>query len=159
MTKRLSLGLLMLLCCWLAAAAEGMAQDRGLIVREPVRQATVSNQPVALVIGNSAYDAAPLRNPVNDARAMAKALQDLGFDVSEKENLNQKDMKREIQSFGQKLQKGSIGLFYYAGHGMQVNGRNYLIPWEHASNMKNKWNTRRWTWERSCRKWTTPATT
>jgi formylglycine-generating enzyme required for sulfatase activity len=128
MTKRLSLGLLVLLCSWLAAAAEGMAQDRGLIVREPVRSATVSNQPVALVIGNSAYDAAPLRNPVNDARAMAKALQDLGFDVSEKENLNQKDMKREIQSFGQKLQKGSIGLFYYAGHGMQVNGRNYLIP-------------------------------
>ena len=128
MRKRLSLGLLTMLCWWLAQAGMGMAQDRGLIVREPVRESSTTNQPAALVIGNSAYDTAPLRNPVNDARAMAKALRDLGFDVAEKENLNQKDMKREIQAFGQKLQKGSIGLFYYAGHGMQVNGRNYLIP-------------------------------
>jgi formylglycine-generating enzyme required for sulfatase activity len=83
---------------------------------------------LALVIGNSAYESAPLKNPVNDARAMAKALNEFGFDVTERENLTQKDLKREIQSFGEKLVKGGVGLFYYAGHGMQVGGRNYLIP-------------------------------
>ncbi len=128
MKKCLSLGVLTMLCWGLAQAGVGMAQDRGLIVRDPVREASATSQLVALVIGNSAYDTAPLRNPVNDARAMGKTLRELGFDVTEKENLNQKDMKREIQTFGQKLQKGGVGLFYYAGHGMQVSGRNYLIP-------------------------------
>lgn len=87
-----------------------------------------TEQRTALIIGNSAYESAPLRNPVNDARAMAKVLSDLGFSVTEKENLDQKEMKRTIQAFGQTLLKGGVGLFYYAGHGMQVNGRNYLIP-------------------------------
>ncbi len=127
-TKRLSLGLLAFFCCAAALTGLSMAQDRGLIIREPAREKTVVNQRVALVIGNSAYDSTPLRNPANDARTMAAALRDLGFDVVEKENLNQKDMKREVQAFGGKLQKGGIGLFYFAGHGMQVNGRNYLIP-------------------------------
>ncbi len=85
-------------------------------------------QRVALIIGNDAYESAPLKNPANDARSMAKSLSELGFQVTQKENLNQKEMKLEIQSFGQKLLKGGVGLFYYAGHGMQVNGRNYLIP-------------------------------
>lgn len=85
-------------------------------------------QRVALVIGNDAYEAAPLRNPVNDARGMARILSQLGFQVTQRENLGQKEMKQEIQAFGQKLMKGGVGLFYYAGHGMQVNGRNYLIP-------------------------------
>lgn len=82
----------------------------------------------ALVIGNGTYGSGPLRNPLNDARAMAGALKQLSFDVTLKENLDQKDMKREIQAFGQKLQKGGVGLFYFAGHGVQVNGHNYLIP-------------------------------
>jgi formylglycine-generating enzyme required for sulfatase activity len=82
----------------------------------------------ALVIGNAAYESGALRNPVNDARAMARALTDLSFEVTLKENLDQKQMKREIQAFGEKLQKGGVGLFYYAGHGIQVNGRNFLLP-------------------------------
>ena len=82
----------------------------------------------ALVIGNAAYASGPLRNPINDARAMSKALESLSFDVTLKENLDQKQMKREIQAFGEKLQKGGVGLFYYAGHGIQVNGHNYLLP-------------------------------
>jgi formylglycine-generating enzyme required for sulfatase activity len=113
-------------CLWIAPGAG--AQDRGITVRESRGLSSQPQQRVALVMGNSAYDSAPLRNPVNDARAMAGGLQDLGFDVTEKENLTQKEMKREIQAFGQKLVKGGVGLFYYAGHGMQVNGRNYLIP-------------------------------
>ena len=82
----------------------------------------------ALVVGIGAYQGGPLRNPVNDARAMARTLKDLAFDVTLRENLDQKDMKREIQAFGEKIQKGGVGLFYFAGHGVQVNGHNYLIP-------------------------------
>ncbi|HBD09911.1 MAG TPA: hypothetical protein DCZ69_16800 [Syntrophobacteraceae bacterium] len=127
-TKTIFLGLLALSWCGAAFPGVGLAQDRGLIIREPMPQKVDVNQRTALVIGNSAYDATPLRNPVNDARSISSALRDLGFDVVEKENLTQKDMKREIQAFGAKLQKGGVGLFYFAGHGMQVNGRNYLIP-------------------------------
>ncbi|HAA04391.1 MAG TPA: hypothetical protein DCE18_13690, partial [Syntrophobacteraceae bacterium] len=127
-TKTIFLGLLALSWCGTAFPGVGLAQDRGLIIREPMPQKVDVNQRTALVIGNSAYDATPLRNPVNDARSISSALRDLGFDVVEKENLTQKDMKREIQAFGAKLQKGGVGLFYFAGHGMQVNGRNYLIP-------------------------------
>ena len=126
--RRLSLGPLAFFCCAAALTGLSMAQDRGLTIREPAREKTLVSQRVALVIGNSAYDSTPLRNPANDARTMAAALRDLGFDVVEKENLNQKDMKREAQAFGGKLQKGGIGLFYFAGHGMQVIGCNYCIP-------------------------------
>lgn len=107
---------------------QGLADDRGLKLRSVSEKVREPEQRVALVIGNAAYETMPLRNPVNDARSMSKVLRDLDFDVTEKENLDQKAMKKEIQTFGQKLQKGGVGLFYFAGHGMQVNGRNYLIP-------------------------------
>jgi tetratricopeptide (TPR) repeat protein len=83
---------------------------------------------VALIIGNSAYAIGPLKNPVNDARAMTTALRGLGFDVIHKEDLKREDMRRAIRDFGLKISKGSVGLFYYAGHGVQVRGENYLIP-------------------------------
>jgi hypothetical protein len=87
------------------------------------------NQRVALVIGNSDYDAGPLLNPENDARAMATALRQTGFDVLEYINLpSPAEMKRAIRDFGRKIQNGGVGLFYYAGHGIQVGGKNYLIP-------------------------------
>ncbi len=85
-------------------------------------------QKVALVIGNSDYKSAPLKNPVNDARDMAKALEEMGFDVIHEENASNKAMKDAVHRFGQKLKKGGVGLFYFAGHGMQVDGRNFLIP-------------------------------
>ena len=59
---------------------------------------------------------------------MAQALRGLGFDVIHKENLNQNDMKRAIREFGAKLRNGGVGLLYYAGHGVQVKGINYLVP-------------------------------
>jgi len=96
--------------------------------QEPKDMRIGSERRIALVIGNSAYDTAPLRNPLNDAREMAKALRELGFEVLAKENVNQNDMKRAIRAFGEELRKGGVGLFYYAGHGMQVKGQNYLIP-------------------------------
>jgi Flp pilus assembly protein TadD len=84
---------------------------------------------LALVIGNGAYTSAPpLRNPPNDARDMAATLRTLGFDVTSGINVNQRDMKRLIREFGQKLKSGGSGLFYYAGHGVQSKGRNYLVP-------------------------------
>jgi len=83
----------------------------------------------ALIIGNSSYQHSPLKNPVNDAQAMATALNDLGFNVIVELNANQQKMEAAIDKFGRHLISGNqIGLFYYAGHGVQVDGENYLIP-------------------------------
>ena len=83
---------------------------------------------VALVIGNADYKEAPLRNPVNDARAMAASLKDLGFDVISVENAGKAAMERAIVEFTGRLDENSSGLFYYAGHGVQISGRNYMVP-------------------------------
>jgi tetratricopeptide (TPR) repeat protein len=84
---------------------------------------------VALVIGNSAYVAAgALPNPANDARAVAKALRDIGFDVSEGVNLDHRSQEKLVRDFLRKSANSKIALLYYAGHGMQVDGKNYLVP-------------------------------
>ena len=83
----------------------------------------------ALIIGNSDYTIGVLSNPVNDAYAMAMALENLGFDVNLRLEVKTKDeMKRAIREFGLKLRQGGVGLFYFAGHGLQVDGFNFLIP-------------------------------
>ena len=83
----------------------------------------------ALIIGNGGYSDSPLKNPPNDAGDMAQALKTLGFEVLSYTNLDQNGMKRAIRDFGAKLRaKNGVGLFYYAGHGVQVKGVNYLIP-------------------------------
>jgi uncharacterized caspase-like protein len=88
---------------------------------------------VALVVGNGDYGAeiGKLKNPANDAKLMAETLKGLGFDVALVTDADQKAMKRAIREFGQKLRATGpegIGLFYYAGHGVQVDGENYLLP-------------------------------
>lgn len=83
---------------------------------------------LALVIGNGQYESAPLANPVNDATDMAAALTRLGFSVILKKNASQEIMEEAIEEFGNRLKRGGIGLFYYAGHGIQAGGSNYLIP-------------------------------
>jgi len=83
---------------------------------------------IALVIGNSAYREAPLRNPVNDVRAMARTLRELGFTVLAHENASKRTMELAVLEFGRQLAGGGVGFFYYAGHGLQVRGRNYLVP-------------------------------
>ena len=88
----------------------------------------LAEKKVALVIGNAAYPAAPLRNPVNDARAMAERLKAIGYDVALHTDVTQRDFTRAVSRFGQRLAPGSVALFYYAGHGMQVRGRNFLVP-------------------------------
>jgi hypothetical protein len=82
----------------------------------------------ALVIGNSEYQIGSLRNPANDAQDMAGTLGTLGFDVTLKLNAGQEQMEQAISEFGRQLYQGGVGLFYYAGHGVQVGGENYLIP-------------------------------
>jgi uncharacterized caspase-like protein len=81
-----------------------------------------------LVIGNSAYGTGPLKNPVNDATDIATTLEKLGFKVTLKKNANLETMEEAIEDFGNNLKRGGVGLFYFAGHGVQVNGVNYLIP-------------------------------
>lgn len=83
---------------------------------------------IALVIGNSTYRESPLRNPVNDARAMTRTLRDLRFTVLVHENASKRTMEGAIVEFGRRLAEGGVGFFYYAGHGLQVRGRNYLVP-------------------------------
>lgn len=100
---------------------------------------------IALVIGNANYESAPLKNPVRDARAVSRALRKVGFQVVEHHDLDQNRMKRAIIDFGDRLRaaqdtsrtigrrsspdgRNVVGLFYYAGHGAQVRGYNYLIP-------------------------------
>jgi hypothetical protein len=83
---------------------------------------------VALVIGNSAYSEDPLKNPVNDATDLANALQALGFDVTLLTNLNRYDMDSSIRAFVRDIPPDGEVVFYYAGHGVQVDGENFLIP-------------------------------
>jgi uncharacterized caspase-like protein len=86
---------------------------------------------LALVIGNASYQSGgSLRNPVNDARAMAGTLQSMGFEVLKFENATSSDMKRAINEFGKRLAGNDVGLFFYAGHGIQYKGQNYMIPVE-----------------------------
>jgi len=103
------------------------AQVRAVAVKAAARPAGQEAR-VALVIGNGAYKDAPLRNPVNDAQAMADAMKTCGFTVTRLQNATRSQMREAIRAFGARIAEGGVGLFYYAGHGMQVKGRNYMIP-------------------------------
>lgn len=84
---------------------------------------------VALVIGNSSYVQAPLNNPINDANDITTILRTAGFSVTILTNARRRALIENIQEFTRKLhQPGSVGLFYFAGHGIEVDGRNYLLP-------------------------------
>lgn len=83
---------------------------------------------VALVIGNGAYKDAPLRNPVNDARDMTAELRKLGFEVILRENANLRQMEDALDQFWANIRQGGTGLFFFAGHGLQMRGANYLVP-------------------------------
>jgi len=84
----------------------------------------------ALVIGNANYaHAGVLRNPANDARAIGKTLSQLGFQVTTLTDADERQMDQAIRKFGRQLRgNNGVGLFYYAGHGMQIDGENYLLP-------------------------------
>lgn len=114
--RRFVIGVLMLVA-GLLALGPAAAQERGAAERR-----------VALVIGNSAYRVGALKNPANDARDMARALRGLGFEVIERQNLGREAFATAVREFGDRLRGASVGLFYFAGHGLQVRGRNFLVP-------------------------------
>ena len=95
---------------------------------QPVGATRTAERRAALVIGNGAYRFSPLKNPANDAKAMADALRGLGFAVDHRENVGRRAMIDAIRAFVLKAGESDVRLFYYAGHGVQVNGRNFLIP-------------------------------
>jgi uncharacterized caspase-like protein len=72
-----------------------------------------------------------LKNPVSDAKLVSRTLRDVGFDVVQHLDVDEKTLKRAIQEFGRRIEaagRDTVSLFYYAGHGLQVNGVNYLVP-------------------------------
>ena len=91
-------------------------------------QLALAQKRIALVIGNSDYKDVPLTNPVNDAEDISAALRETGFDVYTYTNVNRKQMREAIRVFGDNLRQADVGLFYFAGHGIQIKGRNYLVP-------------------------------
>jgi len=100
------------------------AQHRALVLEDPVEPRGL----VALAIGNANYNRAPLKNPVNDARAMSAALKELGFAVELATDADYKKLGVSIDRFVSRLRRGDVAVFYYAGHGMQIEGENYLVP-------------------------------
>jgi hypothetical protein len=90
---------------------------------------TVTERRIALVIGNSEYlESKSLKNTVNDANLMETTLKELGFEVIKRLNVSQIGMNKAIEEFSKRLPEYNVALFYYAGHGVQVDGTNYLIP-------------------------------
>ncbi len=127
--KRESWGALALTLGFLLWSAPTAAQDRGFSIPARIELAEMARERrVALVIGNARYAESPLRNPANDAHDVAAALRAMGFEVIEQSDLDQAGMKRAILDFGKRIQGGGVSLFFYAGHAIQTNGRNYLIP-------------------------------
>src|SRR6266566_9579849 len=99
----------------------------GLLVAYGSNTIALENR-VALVIGNSSYNDFPLVNPVNDADDMARTLGALGFKVIIRKNAGAREMRQAVREFGGELRRAQAGLFYFAGHGVQVKGSNYLLP-------------------------------
>lgn len=94
----------------------------------PVGPSHALDDRVALVIGNAAYPDMPLRNPRNDAEAISSALQDAGFDVITALDADLEAMQQAMLEFATRINRKSTALVFYAGHGVQVDGRNYLLP-------------------------------
>ncbi len=105
--------------------AGSTTSERRLIKLQP----SLGERRLALVFGNSQYrNSASLRNPANDANLMEGTLRDLNFDVIKHLNASKEEMMSAIREFNEKLPYYNVALFYYAGHGNQVEGKNYLIP-------------------------------
>src|SRR4029077_1865428 len=138
-------------CCLVFEPVRGKPQRRGEVLNGDVRmfrhlcyaalvfagvgatsEAALTENRLALVIGQSAYrTVTALPNPANDANAMSKLLADAGFDVTLAADLSQRDMNEKVGDFAAKIAaKGpdTVALLFYAGHGLQIDGENYLVP-------------------------------
>ena len=120
-----------LLAGLLSFAGAAFAEAPNVDIRNGM-QGPLTDQRVALVIGNSNYQAAPkLANPGNDAQSIAQLLNSAGFEVTQATDLTRSDMVRVVQDFSNKVAErgpGAVAMIYYAGHGVQVAGENYLLP-------------------------------
>lgn len=112
------LGLFRSLKFWIAASL--------LLIAQPA----LAEKRVALVLGNSAYqNVPPLSNPINDAALMAKTLKNAGFEiVDSRQNLSALETRRALREFADKAGNADVAVIYYAGHGIEIDGSNYLIP-------------------------------
>lgn len=109
-------------------------QDRAIYIKKYKNESKT-----ALVIGNNNYKHfSKLKNSKNDARDMKRVLNKLGFNVIYLENGNLRDMKKSVRKFTKKLRNGGVGFFYYAGHGVEVDGENFLIPYDAQIPEKNE---------------------
>ena len=115
---------------FLARSVAALACAASLPLARDARAQTMGGpeRRIALVIGNGDYRFSPLKNPVNDARGMAEALRALGFEVTFRENAGRQAMLESMRTFAVRSKAYDVRLFYYAGHGVQVEGKNYLIP-------------------------------
>ncbi len=112
--------ILAILCCTSTIFAQ---KDRGFIKKRYDKK-----DHIALVIGNSAYPDMPLENPKNDANAVADAFESMGFIVEKVIDADKEQMAEAIDRFAEKMKKASVAVFVFAGHGMQIDGSNFLIP-------------------------------
>jgi uncharacterized caspase-like protein len=106
----------------------GSHKQRDVTVEPATSTRPTAQRRTALVIGNAAYAEGRLANPVNDAADMASALQQMGFVVMLLRDADLRHMRDAIEAFRRQLRPGVVGLFYFAGHGLQVKGENYLVP-------------------------------
>lgn len=97
-------------------------------IAQKTRGVAVTEDRLALVIGNAAYKVDALDNPINDARLVAESLKKAGFNVTLRENLDRTSLVNTMREFGSRLNESTVAVVYYAGHGLQLRDRNYLIP-------------------------------
>jgi uncharacterized caspase-like protein len=118
------------LCGILAASMRALLAVLAVVMLTPTMTGGVAiNRRIALVVGNGAYEqVSDLANPTNDARAISEKLQGLGFEVLTATNLDLAGMQDSLRRFGREMAGAEVGLVFYAGHGLQVAGENFLIP-------------------------------
>ncbi len=114
---------LALVCLLAGILSAGDALERGFVLKRKADQSCI-----ALVVGNAAYPDQPLKNPVNDADDTAAALERLGFTVTKVVNADRVKFQQAVEQFGKQIIGKQAAAFYYAGHGLQVAGDNYLLP-------------------------------
>ncbi|MBV5329373.1 MAG: SUMF1/EgtB/PvdO family nonheme iron enzyme [Chlorobium sp.] len=125
--------LLAVLVTGLLAVTPALAAKKGLSVKpKTVKTESSGSRRLALIIGNSAYrHSGTLANPARDAELMAQTLKSVGFDIyggGAQTNLTRIALDQAIEAFGNQIHAGDVALFYYSGHGLQVDGKNYLVP-------------------------------
>jgi|JI9StandDraft_1071089.scaffolds.fasta_scaffold19128_2 uncharacterized caspase-like protein len=132
---RVPLVLIFVLTFSLGLQAQGIIKARSASGAYKITKTTLDStrlegteKRVALVIGNKDYKIGPLQNPENDANDLTILLNKKQFEVIKVVNGTRLEMREAIKSFSQKIADGAIGLFYYSGHGVQVEGENYLVP-------------------------------